>query len=300
MDYAIKTSQITKIYKDQKAVDNVNIQVPVGCVYGYLGANGAGKTTTIRMLLNLIKPDDGTIDVLGMKIPQHFNRISSKIGVVPGEITIYEELTGYEILNYFQGFLKTDPILKDQLLSDFKLYDRDLNKKVRQYSQGMKQKILLVQAMQHNPDLLILDEPSEKLDPLMQNVFYEYLNDFRKKGKTVFLSSHNLPEVEKICDNIGIIKDGQLLVQDKIDHLKKDLPRLVKVTFLETINQKDFIIESANIIKATNNQLDLKIKGPLEPLMKVLQKYKTHNLEMPESPLESYFMEFYKTDQTHD
>jgi len=297
MDYAIKTSQITKIYKDQKAVDKVNIQVPTGCVYGYLGANGAGKTTTIRLLLNLLKADEGTIDILGKKIPYHFNSIASKIGVVPGEITIYEELTGYEILDYFQGFLRTDPVLQDQLLSDFKFNDRDLSKKVRQYSQGMKQKILLVQAMQHNPDLLILDEPSEKLDPLMQNVFYEYIREFKDKGKTVFLSSHNLPEVEKVCDYIGIIKDGQLLVQDEVDDLKKDLPRLVLITFNEAVNQNDFQFESAHIIKATEKQLDLKIKGPLEPLLKVLQKYKTHNLEMPESPLESYFMEFYKTDR---
>ena len=300
MDYAIKTSNITKIYKDQKAVDDVNIQVPTGCVYGYLGANGAGKTTTIRMLLNLIKPDNGNIEVLGIKIPHQFNSVSSRIGVVPGEITIYEELTGHEILNYFQGFLKTDPYLKSQLLADFKLKDRDLNKKVRQYSQGMKQKILLVQAMQHNPDLLILDEPSEKLDPLMQNVFYEYIKEFKNMHKTVFLSSHNLPEVEKVCDNIGIIKDGRLLTQDKVNNLKTDLPRLVKITFNESINKKDFIIDSTSIIKATDNKLELKIKGPLEPLMRVLQKYKTHNLEMPESPLESYFLEFYKTEISDD
>lgn len=296
MDYAIKTSQITKTYKDQKAVDEVNIKVPTGCIYGYLGANGAGKTTTIRMLLNLIKPDVGAIEMLGMRIPYHFDSITPYIGVVPGEITLYEELTGYEIINYIHGFLDVDPVLKNQLLSDFKLNDRDLNKKVRQYSQGMKQKILLIQAMQHNPDLLILDEPSEKLDPLMQNVFYEYIREFKNKGKTVFLSSHNLPEVEKVCDNIGIIKDGRLLVQDKIDELRKDLPRIVRITFNDPINQKDFEIDSVSIIKVSDSTLDLKIKGPLEPLMKILQNYKTHNLEMPESPLESYFMEFYQTE----
>ena len=296
MDYAIKASQITKLYKDQKAVDRADIQVPLGCVYGYLGANGAGKTTTIRMLLNLLKPDEGTIDILGKKMPQHFNGISARIGVVPGEITIYEELTGHEILNYFQGFLNTDPFLKARLLLDFELKERDLSKKVRQYSQGMKQKILLVQAMQHNPDLLILDEPSEKLDPLMQNVFYEYIREFRNNGNTVFLSSHNLPEVEKVCDNIGIIKDGQLLVQDKIEQLKKDLPRLVIITFKEPVNNINFPTEDLDVLKADKNELHVKIKGPLEQLLKAFQTYKIHNIEMPESPLESYFMEFYKTD----
>ena len=295
MNQAIKTSQITKIYHGQKAVNQVNIEVPAGCVYGYLGANGAGKTTTIRMLLNLIKPDDGQIEILGCKLPDHFNSITHRIGVVPGEITLYEELTGYEILNFFQGFLKSEAALRDQLLADFKLNQRDLKKKVRHYSQGMKQKILLVQAMQHNPDLLILDEPSEKLDPLMQNVFYNYIREFKDKGKTVFLSSHNLPEVEKVCDNIGIIKDGQLMVQDKIDILKKDLPRIIRLTFNEKVNPQDFKMDGITILSITEKGVDLKIKGPLEPLLKILQKYKTHNLEIPESPLENYFMEFYKT-----
>jgi len=295
MNFAIKTSQITKIYNTQKAVDDVNLQVPGGCVFGYLGANGAGKTTTIRMMLNLIKPDAGSIEILGKSIPDEFNAITNKIGVVPGEITLYEELRGHETLTYFQDFLKTEPVLKERLLADFKLNKRDLDKKVRHYSQGMKQKILLVQAMQHNPDLLILDEPSEKLDPLMQNVFYDYLREFKNNGKTVFLSSHNLPEVEKVCDYIAIIKDGRLLVQNKIDDLKRNLPRVIKLTFKQKINPQDFDLETVNIIKAEEKALNLKISGPLEPLLTVLKKYKTYNLEIPESPLESYFMEFYKT-----
>jgi beta-exotoxin I transport system ATP-binding protein len=297
MNYVIKTNQLSKTYKGHKVVDRVNIEVPAGSVYGYLGANGAGKTTTIRMLLNLVKPDNGSIEIFGLKIPKLFTGIAHRIGVVPGEVTIYEELTGYEILDYFQGFLKEKAVLKEQLLFDFKLNDRDLNKKVRHYSQGMKQKILLVQAMQHDPDLLFLDEASEKLDPLMQNIFYQYIRDFKNRGKTVFLSSHNLPEVEKVCDKIGIIKDGRLLIQDNIENLKKDLPRMVKITFNETVNLNDFKVESIRIVKSIDNQLDLKIKGPLEPLLKILKKYKTHNLEIPESPLESYFMEFYKTDE---
>jgi ABC-2 type transport system ATP-binding protein len=295
MSFAIKTNQITKMYNAQKAVDDVNLQVPNGCVFGYLGANGAGKTTTIRMLLNLIKPDTGSIEILGMKIPDQFNAVTERIGVVPGEVIMYEELSGSETLDYFQNFLKTAPVLKERLLGDFKLNKRDLDKKVRHYSQGMKQKILLVQAMQHNPDLLILDEPSEKLDPLMQNVFYEYIREFKNNGKTVFLSSHNLPEVEKVCDYIAIIKDGRLLVQNKIDDLKRQLPRFIKLTFKEKINPQDFKLNTVNIVKAEETALSLKISGPLEPLLTVLQKYKTYNLEIPESALESYFMEFYKT-----
>ena len=250
MQYAIKTQSITKTYNGQKAVDNVAIHVPESSVYGYLGANGAGKTTTIRMLLNLIKPDFGSIEMLKYPVPDKFYTIAPRIGIVPGEITVYEELTGRGLLDYMQGFLKREAVFRKRLLDDFKLSTRDLNKKIRHYSQGMKQKILLVQAMQHNPDLLILDEPSEKLDPLMQNVFYSYISEFKQKGKTIFLSSHNLPEVEKVCDYIGIIKDGQLLVQDEISELKERLPRLVKITFKQDVNPEDFKLNGITVINS--------------------------------------------------
>ena len=274
MDYAIRTNQITKTYAGQKAVDSVSIQVPAGSVYGYLGANGAGKTTTIRMLLSLIKAESGSIELLGKPVPADYNRIAPKIGIVPGEVLLYEELTGYEMLNYLQNFLKEPPVLRDQLINDFKFSQKDLHKKIRYYSQGMKQKILLIQAMQHNPDLLIFDEPSEKLDPLMQNVFYDYISLFKKQEKTIFLSSHNLPEVEKVCDQIGIIKDGKLLVQDKIDYLKKQLPRLIKIRFKDDINAEDFNRDFLTIVHSSQNKLEIKITGPLESLMDMLQKYR--------------------------
>lgn len=295
MGFAIRTNQITKIYSGQKAVNNVSIEVPAGSVYGYLGANGAGKTTTIRMLLSLIKADTGTIELLGESMPDDFNNVAAKIGIVPGEVLLYEELTGYEMLTYLQGFLKIQPVLRDRLITDFKFSQKDLNKKIRYYSQGMKQKILLIQAMQHNPDLLILDEPSEKLDPLMQNVFYNYISFFKKQGKTIFLSSHNLPEVEKVCDYIGIIKDGKLLVQDKIDYLKKQLPRIIRIRFKENVKIEDFRQDFLTIIHFSQNELEIKMTGPLEPLMRILKKHQVFNLEIPESPLESYFMAFYQT-----
>ena len=293
MNLAIETKSITKSFGDFKAVDAVDLQVPQGSIYGYLGANGSGKTTTIRMLLNLLKTDSGSIEVLGEPLPQSFNTVAPRIGVVPGEIKLYEELTGLQILDYFQGFLSGKAVLRSQLTSDFKLEEKDLNKKVRYYSQGMKQKLLLIQAMQHDPDLLILDEPSERLDPLIQNILYDYLKAFQARGKTVFFSSHNLPEVEKVCDHIGIIKDGQLLVQDKIEDLREKLPRKVKISFKKKINLAEFNDPSFSIIQSNDKSLELKITGSMAPLMQLLKKYDVQDLEIPESPLESFFMKYY-------
>ncbi len=293
MNFSIQTKNLIKSFGDFKAVNAVNLQVPEGSIYGYLGANGSGKTTTIRMLLNLLKADGGQIEMLNESIPKSFTKVAPKIGVVPGEIKLYEEMTGLQTLDYFQSFLPSEPVLRSQLTSDFKLGQADLNKKTRYYSQGMKQKLLLIQAMQHDPDLLILDEPSERLDPLIQQILYDYLKAFQARGKTVLFSSHNLPEVEKVCDHIGIIKDGTLLVQDKIEDLKGKLPRTIKVFFKDQIDTKDFNGQTFSVIKSDKKSIELKITGPLEPVMRILKKYPVHDLEIPESSLESFFMKYY-------
>ncbi|MCB0284128.1 MAG: ABC transporter ATP-binding protein [Calditrichae bacterium] len=295
MHNAIQTRALTKSFNNFTAVDQVDLEVPVGSIYGYLGANGAGKTTTIRMLLDLIRPDSGSLEILGHKMPESFSRFANKIGVVPGEIRLYEELTGRETLDYFQGFLQSKPILRENLLRDLKLKTSDLDKKVRYYSQGMKQKLLLIQAMQHNPDLLILDEPSERLDPLIQQVLYKYINEFSNQGKTVFFSSHNLPEVEKICDHIGIIKDGKLLVQERIEDLKSRLPRQVIVKFNGHFKIADFKkIPGLSLIAHSKNTLEMSVEGELGPLLHVLKDYDVSDLDFPESSLEHFFMTYYR------
>ena len=295
MHYAIHCRSLTKYFDNFIAVDRVDLKVPAGSIYGYLGANGAGKTTTIRMLLDLIRADSGSIEMLGHKLPKSFGRLADKIGVVPGEIRLYEELTGRETLDYFQGFLPSKPVLRENLLRDLKLKMNDLDKKVRYYSQGMKQKLLLIQAMQHNPDLLILDEPSERLDPLIQQVLYQYISDFSNQGKTVFFSSHNLPEVEKICDHIGIIKDGRLLVQERIEDLKARLPRQIRIYFKGNFKMSDFKkLPGVSITNHDKNLLELSVEGELGPVLQTLKKYDATDLDFPESSLEHFFMSYYQ------
>jgi ABC-2 type transport system ATP-binding protein len=151
--------------------------------------------------------------------------------------------------------------------------------------------------MQHDPDLLILDEPSERLDPLIQQILYDYIAEFKKRGKTVFFSSHNLPEVEKICDHIGIIKDGRLLVQDKIEHLKKKLPRKVRIIFNEKHHVPDFNQSGITVIKSADRILEILIEGELQKLMTILKAYNVKDLEFPESSLESFFMNYYRDNE---
>ncbi|HHM01892.1 MAG TPA: ABC transporter ATP-binding protein, partial [Caldithrix abyssi] len=271
----------------------INLQVPSASIFGYLGANGAGKTTTIRMILNLQKPTEGTVSLFGR--PQEaFGAIAPRIGVVPGEVRLYEDMTGLETLDYFQSFLEGPPLLRARLAEALKMSSSDLTKKVRAYSQGMKQKLLLIQAMQHDPDLLILDEPSERLDPLIQMRLYELLADFKSRGKTVFFSSHNLPEVERICDHIGIIKDGELIVQDEIETLKKKLPRTIRVTFRREMPAGELEKSGLNFTVLSPRQADLHIRGSFEEVWPRLCKMPLSNMDMPESPLESFFMDYYR------
>ncbi len=289
---AIRTRNLSKSYNGVPAVQDINLQVPAGTIYGYLGANGAGKTTTIRMLLNLHKPDTGDIRMLNHAMDQ-FAHIAPRIGLAPSDIRLYDEMTGTETLNYFQRFLPGTAVLRPKMCDALRMTERDLNKKVRYYSQGMKQKLLLIQAMQHDPDLLILDEPSERLDPAMQMRLYELLTEFKNRGKTVFFSSHNLPEVERICDYIGIIKNGRLIEQDALTTLKARLKHVLYFVFGKA-NPVLPQFPGAHWHITSPYEAELHYRGTLEPIWRRLSGLPVKQIEIRESALESFFMEYYR------
>ncbi len=299
MSFTIETENLSKIYGEQFAVNNVNLYVKTATVYGYLGANGAGKTTTIRMLLSMIYPTSGAIRLFG-KTMKHFSLATSRIGFVPGEMNMYEELTGMETLNYYQSFLKNEPVLRNKLISDFQLSVKDLNKKVRYYSQGMKQKIMLIQAMQHDPDLLILDEPSEALDPLMQQILYSYIYRFRDLGKTVFFSSHNLPEVEKVSEYIGIIKNGKLMVQDEIQHLKGKLKRSAFFKLERKPEQSFYEKHHLQNSGEKNGLIEIIFSDDPQTLVELLKPFGIKDYYMPDVSLEKFFMSYYLNNEGDD
>lgn len=210
---AIATENLTKFYGRQRGIEGVNLDVREGETFGFLGPNGAGKTTTIRLLLDFIRPTRGRASVLGLDAQRDTIAVRRRVGYLPGEPGLYDHLSGEEYLGYLASFRGgEDPARRRELAARL---DIDLRRRIRTLSRGMKQKIAIIQALMHGADLLILDEPTSGLDPLMQHVFYELIEEEKAKGRTVFMSSHILSEVERVCDRVAIIRNGSIaLVED--------------------------------------------------------------------------------------
>ena len=293
MKPAIEINNLTKYYGKHPGIVDLNLQILPGEVFGFLGPNGAGKSTTIRLILNLLRPTAGSVKILGKEVRKNYCNIFQKLGNVPGELKLYEELTGYHFLEYINAFSSNTPELQQELIEAFQLTSHDLDKKIKSYSHGMKQKIAIIQAMQEKPDLLIMDEPSEGLDPINKNVLYEYVQKFKIWGKTVFFSSHYLAEVEKVCDRVGIVKQSKLIAEESIADLKKKMVRKLEVTFADTYHTQDFKLENIQIIKKESDRLVMNVHGEINPVLHALLKYKVKNVVFPEPTLEDTFLTFY-------
>src|SRR5204863_9002323 len=212
---AIQTIALTKRYAEVRALEAIDLLVQQGEVFGFLGPNGSGKSTTIRMLLGFLHPSAGSARVLGLDIVRESVAVRRRTGYLPGGIALYDSMTGEALLDYLARLSDRPPVRRADLCERLELSPRTLRRKVRDYSRGMRQKIGIVQALQHDPELAILDEPSEGLDPLMQRAFYDILDRLKAAGRTVFFSSHVLSEVERVCDRVAIIRHGRLVaVQD--------------------------------------------------------------------------------------
>lgn len=289
----IETKALTKFYGPIRGIEDLSFKINQGEIFGFLGPNGAGKSTTIRLLLHLLKPSSGNIYIFGKELKYHYQQIFKRIGNVPGELKLYEELSGSYFLEYMNHFNKQEANLRDDLIEAFQLSQNDLAKKIKYYSRGMKQKLAIIQSMQEEPDLLIMDEPSEGLDPLNQNVLYDYLLRFKKQGKTIFFSSHNLAEVEKISDHVGLVKNGKFIAHESITDLKNKMVRRMEVEFNEDIDVNDFNFSVIKHIEKKGNKLRFQISGDLNPLIQTLARYQIKNLIFPEPSLEDMFMTFY-------
>ncbi len=226
----IDAVHLTKHYGRRRGIEDVAFTVQRGEIFGFLGPNGAGKTTTIRAVLGLVHPHHGRVTIFGHPASE-IDR--SRLGFVPGELSLYERMTGAQLLDYLAALTRRPPLRRAALLERFALSRQDLLRPIRHYSRGMKQKVGVVQALQHDPELLVLDEPAEGLDPLMQQEFYELLGELRAEGRTVFISSHLLWEVERICDRVAIIRDGLLVTTERIDTLRQRSARRVDVQFAQ-------------------------------------------------------------------
>ena len=289
----INTTKLTKFYGKQLGIEDVDLEVRRGEVFGYLGPNGAGKTTTIRTLLDFIRPTRGSATVFDLDTRQNSVEIHRRVGYLNGELALYNDMTGEDLLKYL-GNLRggLDWKYVRELAARFEC---DLPRRIQGLSLGNKQKLGLLQAFMHKPELLILDEPTNGLDPLMQHQFYDLLNETKKEGRTVFLSSHILPEVEKVCDRVGIIRQGSLVTVETIEKLKSHSVRQLEIHFTGIVPKDKFInIPGVRDIVLQNNILTCTVVGSLDALVKAVAQFEVVNIISHEPTLEDIFMTYYE------
>lgn len=227
----IEAHGLTKLYAAKKGVRDLDLQVHEGEIFGYLGPNGSGKTTTIRLMLGFIRPDKGSLKLFGRKVGAGSAAVRGNIGYVPGEAALPENATGRKLLAFYERLSGKPAVNRNELCRELNLSDGDLRRPVRTLSRGTKQKIAIVQALQHDPALIILDEPTSGLDPLSQEAFFDVLHDLRDRGRTVFFSSHILSEVQRLCDRVAVLREGSLVLQSTMVEMAAQADRLLWVKF---------------------------------------------------------------------
>jgi ABC-2 type transport system ATP-binding protein len=293
MAAAIETRGLTKYYGRTRGIVDVDLTVAQGEVFGFLGPNGAGKTTTIRLLLDLLRPNDGRATVLGLDSRADSVSIKRRVGFLPGDVSLYDALTGRELITYF-GHLRgmSDWAYARTLAERFEL---DLALKVGSYSSGNYQKLGLVQAFMHRPDLLILDEPTSALDPLIQQEFYRLVAETTAEGRTVFLSSHVLPEVERIAERVGIIREGRLIVVEEVEALKARALRRTEIQFAAPVPPGSFdALPSVLEARYDGSSVELMVEGSMDAVVKAAAAFEVHNIVSHEADLEEIFLEMYR------
>ncbi len=290
----IQTENLTKVYSGGKpALADLNLSVAQGEIFGYLGPNGAGKTTTIRLLLDLIRPTNGRASMFGLDTVAHSVEIRQHIGFLPGELNLWDRLTAREIINYMgnlRGGVNTAYV--NQLAERLNF---DTTKKMRTYSSGNKRKLGLILALMHKPKLLILDEPSSGLDPLMQQTFNQLMLEAKANGQTVFLSSHVLSEVQAICDRVGILRDGKLQAVETVERLMRVDFRKVTIRFRDAVTPAllNAVPGVSGVSADGATSLSLQLQGDFDPLLKALNGVYVQNLHVEEPTLEDIFLTYY-------
>lgn len=285
----IKIEHLKKYYGTNRGVEDVSMEIKKGEIYGFIGPNGAGKSTTIRTLIGLINKTSGNILINGKEVDKDDMFLKEDIGYLPSEINLYDDMTVRDILNYHETFYQK--VLKERRNELVTLLKIDEDKKIEDLSLGNKKKVGIVLALMHNPSILILDEATSGLDPIMQNIFHNLLLEEKKKGTTILYSSHILSEVASICDRVGFIKDGVIIKEDSIENIKSE-----NLTYL-TIKSKDIakIKDELNqkIIKEENDEI--KFLNDLKPneVIKILAKFDITNLLIEEISLEDLFIHYY-------
>jgi ABC-2 type transport system ATP-binding protein len=293
MQAIIELENVTKMYGSARGVEDVTLNVQPGSVFGFLGPNGAGKTTTISMMVNLIKPTSGTIKIFGLDNQQEGRAIRSRVGFLAGDMALDRSLTGMQQLEYL-GNLRGN-FDKKYAMELAKRLNCKLNRKFKTLSRGNKQKIALIAALMHKPELLILDEPTSGLDPLVQAEFNKIILDHKKAGGTAFISSHVLSEIQELCDQVAFIREGKIITNRPLHEITRAAPKQVRLT-IENGNPKDYLkgLKGVSHTKSHGQTISFAYQGNQAALVKKLGSCPIIDVSIQDSDLETIFMKFYE------
>jgi beta-exotoxin I transport system ATP-binding protein len=278
-----------------RALEDLTIAVREGEIFGFLGPNGAGKSTTIRLLLGYLHPTAGSATVLGRDIVRDSVEIRRRVGYLPGGIALYDSLSGERLLDYLGELTGRPSVRRAELLERLELSERTLRRPVRDYSRGMRQKIGIVQALQHDPELAVLDEPTEGLDPLMQRAFYGILDDLRAAGRTIFFSSHILSEVERVCDRVAIVRRGRLVALEDVASLLERRKRNVELRVAgDDVPVLDGVPGVSAVGRTADGRVTCQLEGDVGPFLAALAGHHVVDLTIEPAHLEEAFLELYE------
>ena len=287
----IETERLTKYYGSCRGIEDLSIRVEEGEVFGFLGPNGAGKTTTIRLLLGLIRPNRGRFRICGAHVNFRSSSFREHIGYLPGEVGFWGHLTGCQFLARLASLRTTKS--GDEVQNLARRLDLDLSKKIKGLSHGTRQKLAIIQAFMHNARILILDEPTTGLDPLVRQVFYDLVREEQERGTTVFLSSHVLSEVERTCSRVGIVRDGRFVAVERIDDLKKKHVKRAEVEFGREVNAEDIDLTGVRSLQIEGRKMRFSIEGNYRGILKALAAHPIENITIEDATLEDIFLEYY-------
>lgn len=291
-DIIIKTSSLTVHYGKKRGISNINLSVHKGEIFGFLGPNGAGKTTTMRVLLDIIRPTSGEASIFGLDCKKKGIEIRRKVGYLPGEFSPYSGMTGQEFLTLFAS-LKENKGNLSSIQALCERLDLDPSRKMKQYSHGNKQKVGIISAFMGKPELLILDEPTIGLDPIAQRTVLELVRETRNEGRTVLFSSHIMPEVQSVCDRVGIIKDGHLIKTESIKSLIEQQIKRIHLTLTRTPPLDAFDIEGVRETRRDGNTVSLDVLNKLDDVLAIALRYGIEDMETAQVTLEEIFVTLY-------
>lgn len=290
---AIETDQLTKFYGSHRGIEDVTMAVEQGEVFGFLGPNGAGKTTTIRTLLDLLHPTRGSAQIFGLDSRRQSVAIRARIGNLPGDFGYGKLATGREAVSLLARLRGVEDLGRAESLA--LRFRADLERPLGELSRGNRQKVGLILALFHRPDLLILDEPTSGLDPLMQEQFLTLVGEERERGCAVFLSSHELDEVERVCDRVGIIRDGKLIAVERVADLLARTPRRASVEFTERIDPAELrTCPGVTDLEFADGRVTFRFVGDPDPVIKAIARHTVADLEFARPTLEEVFLTYYQ------